>query len=85
MWDLVPQTESIFLGECTVDIQKAFLDDRAVWYRLEDTKNLRAQTLQRCSNASNCNSNLTSQKQIEIEIYSLQLHTICPQEEVQLC
>lgn len=45
----MPQTESVFLGECTVDLQKAFLDDRAVWYRLEDPKNLRTQTLAKCS------------------------------------
>lgn len=49
LWDLVPQTESVFLGECTVDLQKAFLDDRAVWYRLEDPKNLRTQTLAKCN------------------------------------
>lgn len=49
LWDLVPQTESVFLGECTVDLQKAFLDDRAVWYRLEDPKNLRAQTMAKCT------------------------------------
>jgi hypothetical protein len=57
IYDLVPQTESIFLGDCVVDIQKAFLDDRAngVWYRLEDQKGLRAQTLARCNNSSNCN------------------------------
>lgn len=49
LWDLVPQTESVFLGECTVDLQKAFLDDRAVWYRLEDPKGLRAQTIAKCN------------------------------------
>lgn len=49
LWDLVPQTESVFLGECTVDLQKAFLDDRAVWYRLEDPKNLRAATMAKCT------------------------------------
>jgi hypothetical protein len=49
----VPQTESVFLGECNVDLQKAFLDDRAVWYRLEDPKNLRSQTLARCNTAFN--------------------------------
>jgi hypothetical protein len=53
LWDLIPQSESIFLGECVVDVQKAFLDDRAVWYRLEDPKNLRSQTMARCNNASN--------------------------------
>lgn len=44
LWDLVPQTESIFLGECNVDLQKAFLDDRAVWYRLDDPHGLRLST-----------------------------------------
>ena len=53
LWDLIPQSESIFLGECEFFVQKAFLDDRAVWYRLEDPKNLRAQTIARCNNASN--------------------------------
>lgn len=42
LWDLVPQTDSVFLGECNVDLQKAFIDDRAVWYRLEDPKGLRS-------------------------------------------
>jgi C2 domain len=42
LWDLVPQCEPVFLGECNVDLQKAFLDDRAVWYRLEDPKGLRS-------------------------------------------
>lgn len=37
------------MGECTVDLQKAFLDDRAVWYRLEDPKALRAQTMAKCT------------------------------------
>lgn len=41
LWDLVPHSEPVFLGECTADLQKAFLDDRAVWYRLEDPKQLR--------------------------------------------
>lgn len=45
LWDLVPHTESIFLGECNVDLQKAFLDDRAIWYRLEDPKNLRSSSM----------------------------------------
>lgn len=53
LWDLIPQTDSVFLGECTVDLQKAFLDDRAVWYRLEDPKNLRAATLTKCSTSFN--------------------------------
>lgn len=53
LWDLVPQTESVFLGECTCDLQKAFLDDRAVWYRLEDPKNLRIQTMAKCTTSFN--------------------------------
>jgi hypothetical protein len=28
-------------GECTVDLKKAFLEDRPVWYRLEDPRQLR--------------------------------------------
>nr|CAI5827015.1 unnamed protein product [Callosobruchus analis] len=35
LWDLVPRTEHSFLGGCAVDLQKAFLDDRAVWCRLD--------------------------------------------------
>lgn len=42
LWDLVPQMDALFLGECLVEIQKAFLDDRAVWYRLEDPRQLRS-------------------------------------------
>lgn len=41
LWDLCPQSEPVFLGECTLDLQKALLDDRAVWYRLEDPRQLR--------------------------------------------
>lgn len=41
LWDLVPHIEPIFLGECSIELQQAFLDDRAVWYRLEDPKGLR--------------------------------------------
>ncbi|KAL1378683.1 hypothetical protein pipiens_003930 [Culex pipiens pipiens] len=41
LYDLLPQSEPIFLGECNVMLQKAFLDDVAVWYRLEDPKQLR--------------------------------------------
>lgn len=41
LWDLVPQADSVFLGECNVELQRAFLDDRAVWYRLEDPRQLR--------------------------------------------
>ncbi|XP_068081190.1 regulating synaptic membrane exocytosis protein 2 [Anabrus simplex] len=41
LWDYCPDRESVFLGECTVDLQKAFLEDRPVWYRLEDPRGLR--------------------------------------------
>ncbi|XP_055604662.1 regulating synaptic membrane exocytosis protein 1 [Uranotaenia lowii] len=41
LYDLLPQSEPVFLGECKVELQKAFLDDIAVWYRLEDPKQLR--------------------------------------------
>ena len=37
-WELQP----VWLpGECTMDLQKAFLEDRPVWYRLEDPRQLR--------------------------------------------
>ncbi|XP_034250276.1 regulating synaptic membrane exocytosis protein 1 [Thrips palmi] len=44
LWDACPgpERETFFLGECSVDLQKAFLDDRPVWYRLEDPKCIRA-------------------------------------------
>ncbi|XP_069701298.1 regulating synaptic membrane exocytosis protein 1 [Periplaneta americana] len=42
LWDYCPDRESIFLGESTVDLQKAFLEDRPVWYRLEDPRQLRS-------------------------------------------
>lgn len=45
LWDLVPHTESVFLGECSVEVEHAFLDDSSIRIRLEDPKGLRAQTL----------------------------------------
>ncbi|XP_052129416.1 regulating synaptic membrane exocytosis protein 1 isoform X2 [Frankliniella occidentalis] len=44
LWDACPgpERDTFFLGECSVDLQKAFLDDRPVWYRLEDPKCTRA-------------------------------------------
>lgn len=42
LWDLCPKCEPFFLGECTLDLQKALLDDRAVWYRLEDPRAIRS-------------------------------------------
>ncbi|XP_050312016.1 regulating synaptic membrane exocytosis protein 1 isoform X2 [Anthonomus grandis grandis] len=44
LWDLIPHNEHAFLGECSVDLQKAFLDDRAVWCRLEDPRQLRGRS-----------------------------------------
>ncbi|XP_025603106.2 regulating synaptic membrane exocytosis protein 1 isoform X2 [Athalia rosae] len=49
LWDYCPDRESVFMGECTVDLQKAFLDDRAVWYRLEDPRCLRYGKSPHCS------------------------------------
>lgn len=51
LWDFVPQTEHIFLGETNVDIQSAFLNENATWYRLEDPKGLRGACI-----AKNCNA-----------------------------
>nr|XP_018901825.1 PREDICTED: regulating synaptic membrane exocytosis protein 1 isoform X2 [Bemisia tabaci] len=42
LWDHRPDKEQVFLGECTVDLQKALLDDRPVWYRLEDPRQIRS-------------------------------------------
>lgn len=36
LWDMVPHAEFVCLGCCTVDIQKALLDDGAIWCRLEE-------------------------------------------------
>lgn len=44
LWDLIPHNEHAFLGECSVDLQKAFLDDRAVWCRLEDPRQMRGKS-----------------------------------------
>lgn len=41
LWDLAPHTESVYMGECVVQLQKAFLEDHAMWYRLEDPHNQR--------------------------------------------
>ncbi|CAD7002393.1 unnamed protein product, partial [Ceratitis capitata] len=52
LWDLVPHTESIFLGECSVELQQAFLDDRAIWCRLEDSKGLRGISMSKSPSVS---------------------------------
>lgn len=36
LWDMVPYADSVYLGVCTVDIQKALLDDGAIWCRIEE-------------------------------------------------
>ncbi|KAI5697059.1 hypothetical protein M8J76_016420 [Diaphorina citri] len=41
LWDSKPDKEQVFLGETTIDLQKALIDDRPVWYRLEDPRQLR--------------------------------------------
>ncbi|KAM7357284.1 regulating synaptic membrane exocytosis protein fife isoform 1-T16 [Cochliomyia hominivorax] len=52
LWDLVPHTESIFLGECSIELQQAFLDDRAIWCRLEDPKGLRGISMSKSPSVS---------------------------------
>uniref|UniRef100_A0A1I8P2R3 Regulating synaptic membrane exocytosis protein 2 n=1 Tax=Stomoxys calcitrans TaxID=35570 RepID=A0A1I8P2R3_STOCA len=52
LWDLVPHTESIFLGECNVELQQVFLDDRAIWCRLEDPKGLRGISMSKSPSVS---------------------------------
>lgn len=41
LWDMVPHAEFVCLGFCTVDIQKALLDDGAIWCRLETHNDIR--------------------------------------------
>lgn len=52
LWDLVPHTESIFLGECNIELQQAFLDDRTLWCRLEDPKGLRGISMSKSPSVS---------------------------------
>ncbi|KAF7398713.1 hypothetical protein HZH66_006610 [Vespula vulgaris] len=49
LWDYCPEGDNVFLGECTVDLQKALENDRAVWYRLEDPRGLRSGKSPYCS------------------------------------
>ncbi|XP_047349720.1 regulating synaptic membrane exocytosis protein 1 isoform X4 [Vespa velutina] len=49
LWDYSPEGDNVFLGECTVDLQKALENDRAVWYRLEDPRGLRLGKSPYCS------------------------------------
>lgn len=39
---MVPHAEFVFLGLCTVDVQKALLDDGAIWCRLEEVKDFKS-------------------------------------------
>ncbi|XP_026849483.1 regulating synaptic membrane exocytosis protein 2 isoform X3 [Drosophila persimilis] len=52
LWDLVPHTESIFLGECSIELQQAFLDDQAIWCRLDDIKGLRGISMSKSPSVS---------------------------------
>ncbi|XP_061943096.1 regulating synaptic membrane exocytosis protein 1 isoform X4 [Apis cerana] len=49
LWDFCPDGDNVFLGECTVDLERALENDRAVWYRLEDPRGLRASKSPYCS------------------------------------
>ncbi|XP_020291700.1 regulating synaptic membrane exocytosis protein 1 isoform X3 [Pseudomyrmex gracilis] len=49
LWDYCPDGDNVFLGECTVDVQRALENDRAVWYRLEDPRCLRTGKSPYCS------------------------------------
>ncbi|XP_012344430.1 regulating synaptic membrane exocytosis protein 1 [Apis florea] len=49
LWDFCPDGDNVFLGECTVDLERALENDRAVWYRLEDPRGLRACKSPYCS------------------------------------
>ncbi|XP_018353943.1 PREDICTED: regulating synaptic membrane exocytosis protein 1 isoform X2 [Trachymyrmex septentrionalis] len=49
LWDYCPDGDNVFLGECTVDVQRALENDRAVWYRLEDPRGLRSGKSPYCS------------------------------------
>ncbi|XP_043283808.1 regulating synaptic membrane exocytosis protein 1 isoform X2 [Venturia canescens] len=49
LWDCLPDGDTTYLGECSVDLQNAFETDRAVWYRLEDPRGLRSGKSPFCS------------------------------------
>ncbi|CAL7945714.1 unnamed protein product [Xylocopa violacea] len=49
LWDFCPDGDNVFLGECTVDVQRALETDREVWYRLEDPRGLRTCKSPYCS------------------------------------
>ncbi|XP_071057526.1 regulating synaptic membrane exocytosis protein 2 isoform X2 [Onthophagus taurus] len=67
LWDLIPHNEHAFLGECTVDLQKAFLDDRAVWCRLEDPRQMRGKSPHTSPRGSITGTNLNRRGEFGIQ------------------
>ncbi|XP_011141417.2 regulating synaptic membrane exocytosis protein 2 isoform X3 [Harpegnathos saltator] len=49
LWDYCPDGDNVFLGECTINVQRALENERAVWYRLEDPRGLRMGKSPYCS------------------------------------
>ncbi|XP_044762020.1 regulating synaptic membrane exocytosis protein 1 isoform X2 [Coccinella septempunctata] len=71
LWDLIPHNEHAFLGECSVDIQKAFLDDRAVWCRLEDPRQLRGRSPHSSPRGSNAGMGKFGQRSMSDDVDSI--------------
>ncbi|XP_045463479.1 regulating synaptic membrane exocytosis protein 2 isoform X2 [Harmonia axyridis] len=71
LWDLIPHNEHAFLGECSVDIQKAFIDDRAVWYRLEDPRQLRGRSPRGSPRGSNAGISKFGQRSMSDDVDSI--------------
>ncbi|KAL3285262.1 hypothetical protein HHI36_019372 [Cryptolaemus montrouzieri] len=71
LWDLIPNNEHAFLGECSVDIQKAFLDDRAVWCRLEDPRQLRGRSPHTSPRGSNAGLGKFGQRSMSDDMDSI--------------
>ncbi|GBP15320.1 Protein piccolo [Eumeta japonica] len=36
LWDACPGIDPVLIGECTMDLEKAFAEERAVWWTLEE-------------------------------------------------
>lgn len=66
LWDMKPHAEFVFLGCCTVDIQKALLDDGAIWCRLEDKND--SATNQSLDSGSNTKNNSMRPTTISLEV-----------------
>ncbi|CAK9800701.1 Regulating synaptic membrane exocytosis protein 2 [Anthophora plagiata] len=49
LWDVCPDGEHVFLGECTVKLQEALEKVKPEWYKLEDPRGLRANKSPHCS------------------------------------